>query len=123
MVGLQRGVFSKRRLFLYVFTRIFVYLPGEAFNIQKEILGEDNNGFGRSMKAAIIVCNVLQTINMSLNFILYCIVNTQFRKTLETILNRFICRSSTRGKNSRSITIDTNKATNHVESLMQVIPN
>ncbi len=99
------------------------HVSGEVFNIHKEILGKKNNEFSRSMKTAIVVSNVLQTINMSLNFILYCIVNTQFRKTLESILNRYMCRSPARTNNHRTATTDTNKVTHNVESLMQILPN
>ena len=34
----------------------------------------------------IVISNVLQTSNISLNFVLYCIVNSQFRDTVKSLL-------------------------------------
>jgi len=47
--------------------------------------------------AAIVVTNVLQTLNFAVNFVLYCIVNVHFRRTCFDLvyrLRRCCCRSS-----------------------------
>ncbi len=38
---------------------------------------------------SIVTCNTLQAINMSNNFVLYCVVNSNFRKTLMNMIPRF----------------------------------
>ncbi len=40
------------------------------------------------ISAAILVCNLLQAIDMSIRFILYCFVNSHFRRLLR---ERFYC--------------------------------
>ena len=38
-----------------------------------------------------IICNILQVVNMSCNFALYCLVSSQFRKTLKSLFCRNSC--------------------------------
>ncbi len=38
------------------------------------------------IKNLVITCNALQALNMSINFVLYCVVNSNFRKTLRGML-------------------------------------
>ncbi len=45
---------------------------------------------------ATITCNLLQAVNMSINFILYCVVNSNFRQTLKTLLPHCVCRKQTK---------------------------
>ena len=43
------------------------------------------------LKHVIVVTNILQTLNFSLNFLLYCMVNTRFRDTLKEIIRFMLC--------------------------------
>ena len=40
-----------------------------------------------------VACNLLQTINMSINFLLYCVVNSNFRATLSEMIPKCNARS------------------------------
>ena len=40
---------------------------------------------------AIVITNILQTLNFSMNFLLYCMVNTRFRGTLKEIVRCIFC--------------------------------
>ena len=47
-----------------------------------------------------VSCQLLQAVNMSINFILYCVVNSHFRQTLKNMLPT--CRGRTRRRRALS---------------------
>ncbi len=63
---------------------IVLQSPSEIFHFYLELSpGRDES---RIISVALVTCNVLQMINMSFNFLLYCIVNSYFRTTLRKCL-------------------------------------
>ena len=60
--------------------------PSELIQFYIEIAPSDQNNQGRILSVAVTTCNVFQAFNMSLNFALYCIVNSHFRKSVKNIL-------------------------------------
>ncbi len=73
---------------------LFFAFPGEALEFYQDIQGGEEEGVSlKSIKIAVVVCNVLQATNMSFNFVLYCIINPQFRKTLMKITKLNQCPS------------------------------
>ncbi len=81
----------------------------------EDIAGKTNVVY-EAMKIAIDICNVLQTVNMSLSFILYCVVNTAFRKTLTQLFAKCLCMKKTRTENYKMIS-DIKQRNNTVENL------
>ncbi len=57
--------------------------PSELYNFCVELFPEQF----KSWNNALVISNVLQLLNMSLNFLLYCTVNGNFRKTAATLVN------------------------------------
>ena len=43
-----------------------------------------------SLQTALLVCNMLQATNMAFNFALYCCVNSGFRRTLNSLVNKLL---------------------------------
>ena len=93
------------------------YISVEALNVYQDIVVKNEITF-RSFKIAMVICNVLQTVNMSLNFILYCTINTQFRRTLRNIFQK--CEHGNKdGKGMETGNgISTATKLSHMESLM-----
>ena len=63
--------------------------PSESLDFYLSIVAKST----RKWRILVIISNVLLTVNMSFNFALYCIVNSQFRKTIPVlycILNNHI---------------------------------
>ena len=58
----------------------FCMCPGEIFKIYINIALEKNVKF--SYSTPLVVCNLLQVVNFSSNFALYCAVNPYFRRVL-----------------------------------------
>lgn len=74
-------------------------LPSEIAHFYEDIAKPDfEGGFDKLMA----VCNLLQVINFSENFILYCIVNAYFRKTLYSWFLFLSCREG-RGFSLRGV--------------------
>ena len=71
---------------------LFVF-PGELLHFYQDVSTEMSISL-HILEAAIEVSNMLLSLNMSFNFILYCIVNTQFRKTLVVLLYKITCKKS-----------------------------
>ena len=69
---------------------LLLMTPSEVINFYYFAVGQD---VAEAFTFAIVVTNILQTLNFSLNFILYCIVNSRFRSTL---LQLITCRSPMR---------------------------
>ncbi len=72
-------------LICIILSFFLLVLPGEVRHLYQDIMREKGVATGYS-PAGIIVCNILQACNTSLNFALYCVVNTQFRNTLRSLL-------------------------------------
>ena len=60
--------------------------PSELIQFYIEIAPSDQNNQGRILSVAVTTCNVFQALNMSLNFALYCLVNSHFRKSVKNML-------------------------------------
>ncbi len=65
-------------------------LPGEVTLFYQEVYRSKGMATG-SLANVVMVCNILQAINMSFNFILYCCFNRQFTDTLNTF-RAHLCR-------------------------------
>ena len=63
---------------------IVLQSPSEIFHFYLEL--SPGRAESRIISAALVTCNVLQMINMSFNFLLYCFVNSYFRTTLTRCL-------------------------------------
>ena len=71
-----------------IVTMFFLLIfPSEIAHFYEEI-AKPGDGFN----VVITTCNMLQVINFSANFILYCIVNAYFRKTLRSWIRYLSCR-------------------------------
>ena len=55
--------------------------PSESLDFYLSIVAKST----RKWRILVIISNVLLTVNMSFNFALYCIVNSQFRKTIPVL--------------------------------------
>jgi hypothetical protein len=62
--------------------------PSELLHFYYYAVGRDSV---EMFNAAIVVTNVLQTLNFAVNFVLYCIVNVHFRRTCFELVYR-LCR-------------------------------
>ena len=60
--------------------------PSEIVHFYIEVIGQDV----MTMDLVLLCTNVLQTLNFSLNFLLYCVVNVRFRKTLRRFFYRYL---------------------------------
>ncbi len=69
-----------------------------------------------AIEIAIDICNVLQTVNMTFSFILYCAVNTAFRKTLTQFVRKCLCWREKKTESYKMIS-DTRKTSNTVVNL------
>ena len=58
--------------------------PSELFHYHLEFSRESQSQ--EFTANAVITCNLLQAGNMSINFLLYCVVNSNFRQTLKTLM-------------------------------------
>jgi len=43
-------------------------------------------------QSAVVITNFLLLVNFAVNFVLYCVVNVQFRHTCSALLTWFLCR-------------------------------
>ncbi len=60
---------------------IFLMTPSEIINFTAEL-----NTSGKHHTLIVVITNLMNTINFSVNFILYCVVNVHFRSTLLALL-------------------------------------
>lgn len=58
--------------------------PSEGFAYFMDFTTEQQNNY--MLNIVQVTCNALQAINMSINFILYCVVNSNFRRTMQSML-------------------------------------
>ena len=81
--GKTSGSASQRRLtytLIAIVILFFVcFFPSEGIKFYADIQKPEYKGFFRF---SVDICNLLQAINFSGNFVLYCIVNAYFRRTL-----------------------------------------
>lgn len=87
-----------------IVTMFFVLvLPSEVAHFYEEVAERTSQSM---FNTVLLVCNLLQVVNFSANFILYCIVNAYFRKTLHAWCLFLSCRQKpyfafrSRGKGS-----------------------
>ncbi len=73
---------------------LFVF-PGEFIHFYQEVTPEESTSL-HSINTATHISNMLLALNMSFNFILYCIVNSQFRNTLVSLFFTVTCRKAKR---------------------------
>ena len=71
-------------LIIIIFTYFVCTLPGEIFQFYQEIVRKSGTS-SSTHRGLIILCNLLQAIDMSCNFILYYLLNSQFKVTLVSI--------------------------------------
>ena len=91
--------------------------PSELLQFYIEIAPSNQNNKGMVMSVAVTVCNVFQALNMSLNFALYCIVNSHFRKSVTNMLaSRCMPNDDTQELHFRNTSLSTryDKAVVHV---------
>ena len=81
--GKTSGSASQRRLtytLMAIVILFFVcFFPSEGIRFYADLQKPEYKGFFRF---SVDICNLLQAINFSGNFVLYCIVNAYFRRTL-----------------------------------------
>ena len=63
-----------------VFMYFLLVMPSEIVHFYGEIA--DPKSYGRTYRLLLITSNLLQAVNFSMNFILYCFVNHYFRKVI-----------------------------------------
>ena len=80
---------------------LFVF-PGELLHFYTEVSPPTYVSFDL-LKIAFNISNMLLALNMSFNFILYCIVNTQFRRTLAVLLYKVTCQNPKKGYYNTSL--------------------
>ena len=71
---------------------------------------------GSGFKTVQMICNLLQVVNFAANFILYCIVNAYFRKTLRSWIMYLSCRKgqfSFHGMRQKGPTYSVTMSTKH----------
>ena len=83
-------------------------LPSELLQFYLEIAPSNQNNTGTVMTVAVTVCNVFQALNMSLNFALYCVVNSHFRKSVQSMLaSRCVPNDDTQQLHFRNTSLST----------------
>ena len=87
---------SSKNIVTYILCVIVIFyvilvIPAEIIIFVKYFMGE-NYSFTNSMhySLAVSVCNALQAINFSFNFMLYCIINVHFRKVTRDIMSHLL---------------------------------
>ncbi len=83
---------------------IILVTPSELLNLITLISGGDQH----HTSFAIQVTNILHTINFSVNFVLYCVVNVHFRDTLRDL---FCCCRKKKGRFERGYTASYSNVT------------
>ncbi len=84
----HRRLLAQRRmtitLIAIVVTFFILVFPSECIGYYQFMLKTELSSF--TMLYIVITFNALQNINMAINFVLYCAVNSNFRKTLRNML-------------------------------------
>ncbi len=83
--GRQRRLIANRRMTITLITIVasffLLVFPSELTHYYLELFYRNSSTRG-PMINSIMTCNMLQAINMSINFTLYCACNSNFRETL-----------------------------------------
>ena len=69
-----------------VFMYFLLVMPSEIVHFYGEIA--EPKSYGRTYRILLITSNLLQAVNFSMNFILYCFVNHYFRKVIRLWLSK-----------------------------------
>ena len=82
---------SSRRLTIILIGLVIMYItlvsPAEIINFIRDIILSTNGKQNTPLyNLAVAVVNFLQALNFALNFVLYCSVNSQFRKTITQLM-------------------------------------
>ena len=85
-------------LCIIVILYIFLVIPAEIINFVRSST-KDTFSLTDSMhySLTVSVCNALQAINFSFNFMLYCIINMHFRKVMRDLMTHLVptsCKTS-----------------------------
>ena len=86
---------------------ILLVTPAELLNFFRESVAKSNST-GAVFNLVLAIANTCQAINFAFNFIMYCCVNTQFRKSVRDL---FCCRRKPQNKMSMSAYYDSTGAT------------
>ena len=74
-------------LIIIVMTYLILVSPSELLQFLQSVLPEaQSNGYFYPISFVLICTNILQALNFSFNFFLYCSVNAHFRRTLRECL-------------------------------------
>lgn len=76
--GSERGRHLTATLVAIVVFFLVLVTPSELLHLCYYVVRHDN---APSFELALVIANVLQTANFALNFLLYCVCNSQFRDT------------------------------------------
>lgn len=87
-------------ILVLIITNFFIFVcPSEILHFLGAISGVWNK---RSFALALMSTNLLQAVNFSFNFILYCMLSSYFRRSILNLLKcQCLCRSRDRDSNSR----------------------
>ena len=74
-------------LIVIIMAFFLLVLPGELLIFIQDTLGKDEMSLD-ALHNALLLCNLLQALNMAFTFILYCCVNSQFRRTFSRLVTK-----------------------------------
>ncbi len=101
---------AQRRMNITLITIVasffILVFPSELFQYYLEFSNTPQNN--EAMKMLVLTCNFLQAVNMSINFLLYCLVNSNFRKSLRALLPCFRKRKNAQEYSSINSTVRGN---------------
>ncbi len=110
--GRHRRLIAHRRMTITLITIVasffILVFPSELTHYYLELFYRNSSTRG-PMVNSIMTCNMLQAINMSINFILYCACNCNFRETLWAMLPK--CTSNCNGQDSYNMNENGNYST------------
>lgn len=78
-------------LIAIVFMSLVLVTPSEILQFFHYHISEDKV---EAFNILLVVANTLQTINFAMNFVLYCVVNVQFRETLKGVIFCLVRRNT-----------------------------
>ena len=112
----QHRLAAQRRMTITLITIVasffLLVFPSEAFAYFMDFTTEQQNN--HLLYVIQLTCNALQVCNMSINFVLYCVVNSNFRRTLGSMIPIFGKRSK---DDYNSIPLQTNNNNTSVADL------
>ncbi len=116
----KEKIAAQRRMNITLITVVASFFllafPSELFHY---ILEFGKEGYDQAaVTTATVTCNLLLALNMSINVVLYCVVNSNFRRTLKNLLPTCLWKKRNKRKREYSIT----DATNRSAAVTEVIP-